>query len=342
MLKRVLIVKTSSLGDVIHTLPAITEAKKQYPDIIFDWVVEESLQEIPKLHPAVDKVIPVAIRRWRKHWLKHLKNKEIQEFIKKLKSNNYDLIIDAQGLFKSALITKFAKGKVVGLDRKSAREGWIAPLFYKKSYKVEKSQHAIDRVKQLVASALGYRVEQSTINYGLSYCWNPLSQTKTICFLHATTWQSKHWPSEYWRQLAELLAKDGFKIVLPWGNEIEKEKAQAIQLGFPHVSLLPKMSITQLADYFSSLSAVVSVDTGLAHLAAAIEVPTVSIYGSTNPSLTATKGKHQLHLKVNYACAPCLKRQCQYKQNEHTIYPPCYTTVTPKLVANALLELIQS
>ncbi|TNF68295.1 MAG: lipopolysaccharide heptosyltransferase I [Gammaproteobacteria bacterium] len=340
MPKRVLIVKTSSLGDVIHTLPAITEAKKYHSDIIFDWVVEESLQEIPKLHPAVDRVIPVAIRRWRKSWLKHFKNKEVQAFLKALKKEDYDLVIDAQGLFKSAMITKFAKGNVVGLDRKSAREGWIAPLFYKKAYDVKKGQHAIDRVKQLFAHSLDYKTDQATIDYGLSYCWDKTKQNKTVCFLHATTWQSKHWPADYWRQLAELLAKENYKIVLPWGNEKEKERAQAIQLGFSHVSLLPKMSITQLAEYFSSLSAVVSVDTGLAHLAAAIEVPTVSIYGSTNPSLTSTKGKNQLHLKAHYHCAPCLKRQCQYDQKDHVIYPPCYETIPPTLVLNALLELV--
>ncbi|MCF6807808.1 lipopolysaccharide heptosyltransferase I [Thiotrichales bacterium 19S9-12] len=339
MSKRILIIKTSSLGDVIHTLPAITEAKKHHPDIQFDWVVEEPFQEIPKLHPSVDRVIPVAIRRWRKSWFKHFKNKEVQSFIKSLRLEKYDLVIDAQGLFKSALISRFAKGKVVGLDRHSAREGWVSRIFYNKSYHVKKGQHAIIRVKQLFAKCLDYVSDDNAIEYGLSYRWDKEKASSRICFLHATTWQSKHWPEIYWRTLAELSGKAGYQVVLPWGNEKEKERADRIANGLDHVEVLPKMTITELAEYFSTLAGVVSVDTGLAHLSAAIEVPTVSVYGSTNPNLTSTKGVNQVHLGADYACAPCLKRQCQFDQKEHNVYPPCYQTVDPDKVWGNLKKL---
>ena len=151
---KVLLVKTSSLGDVVHTLPALTDAQRAIPGIRFDWVVEEGFAEIPTWHPAVDQVIPVAIRRWRKSPWQTLRSGEWRRFKARLRETRYDLVIDAQGLLKSAWLTRYVKAPVAGLDRDSAREP-LAARFYDRCYAVPREQHALERVRQLFAQALG-------------------------------------------------------------------------------------------------------------------------------------------------------------------------------------------
>ncbi|HIQ53746.1 MAG TPA: lipopolysaccharide heptosyltransferase I, partial [Pseudomonas pachastrellae] len=145
---RVLLIKTSSLGDVIHTLPALTDAARAIPGIRFDWVVEEGFAEIPSWHPAVDAVIPVAIRRWRKKPLQAVRSGEWGNFKRRLRETQYDLVIDAQGLLKSAWLTRYARAEVVGLDKSSAREP-LAARFYQRRLAVAWGQHAVERTRQL-------------------------------------------------------------------------------------------------------------------------------------------------------------------------------------------------
>ncbi|MAL35291.1 MAG: lipopolysaccharide heptosyltransferase I, partial [Pseudomonas sp.] len=163
---RVLLVKTSSLGDVIHTLPALTDAQRAIPGIQFDWVVEEGFAEIPAWHPAVAQVIPVAIRRWRKHPLQTLRTGEWRRFKARLRETHYDLVIDAQGLLKSAWLTRYVKAPVAGLDRDSIREP-LASRFYDRRYAVPRERHALERVRQLFAQALGYSIPEMIADYGL-------------------------------------------------------------------------------------------------------------------------------------------------------------------------------
>ena len=153
---QVLIVKTSSMGDVLHTLPALTDALQAIPDIRFDWVVEEGFSQIPTWHPAVDRVIPVAIRRWRKNWFGNDTRQQRCDFKRTLQERRYDVVIDAQGLIKSAaLITRIAKGNKHGPDCKSAREPF-ASWFYNVRHEIDKQQHAVERTRELFAKSLGY------------------------------------------------------------------------------------------------------------------------------------------------------------------------------------------
>ena len=217
---KVLLVKTSSLGDVVHTLPALTDAQRALPGIQFDWVVE-GFAEIPAWHPAVAQVIPVAIRRWRKHPLQALRKGEWQRFKARLREGRYDLVIDAQGLLKSAWLTRYVKAPVAGLDRESAREP-IAARFYDRCYAVPRDQHALERVRQLFAQALAYPLPQDVADYGLDREQMAApSDQPYLLFLHGTTWPSKHWPEAYWRELAERMSDFGWAIRLPWGNAEE-------------------------------------------------------------------------------------------------------------------------
>jgi heptosyltransferase-1 len=347
---RVLLIKTSSLGDVIHTLPALTDAMGALPGIQFDWVVEEGFAEIPTWHPAVANVIPVAIRRWRKNLWQILKNGEWRQFKQRLRDTRYDLVIDAQGLLKSAWLTRYVKAPIAGLDKTSAREP-MAARFYDRPYAVARGQHAVERLRQLFAQALGYQVPAGLGDYGLdrSRLLTATNDAPFVLFLHGTTWDTKHWPELYWRQLAERMIGRGLEVRLPWGNPSEKARAERIADGLDNAVVLPKLNLAGVARVLASAQGCVAVDTGLGHLAAALDVPTLSLFGPTNPGLTGAYGRSQVHLAADYpACAPCLQKKCTYRptpEDQRQVdtereWPMCFTRLNPERVANQLGALL--
>ncbi|MFJ4393666.1 lipopolysaccharide heptosyltransferase I [Pseudomonas sp. NPDC089396] len=345
---RVLIIKTSSLGDVIHTLPALTDAAHAIPGIRFDWVVEEGFAEIPSWHPAVDRVIPVAIRRWRKNLWQTLKSGEWKAFKQRLREHKYDLVIDAQGLVKSAWLTRYVKAPVAGLDRFSAREG-LASRFYDRRLSVAVGQHAVERVRQLFAMALAYDLPEGIGNYGLDLDRLQLPPAAPyVVFLHGTTWATKHWPEAYWRELAERLGRRKLQVRLPWGNPAEKARAERIAQGLNNCEVLPKLNLAGVARVLAAAKACVAVDTGLGHLAAALDVPTISLFGPTNPGLTGAYGRVQVHQASDFPCAPCLQKKCTYKPSADDLrrfdlkreWPLCFTRLNPEHVASRLSALL--
>ncbi|AZZ46924.1 lipopolysaccharide heptosyltransferase I [Pseudomonadaceae bacterium SI-3] len=328
---RVLLVKTSSLGDVIHTLPALTDAQRAIPGIQFDWVVEEGFAEIPAWHPAVAQVIPVAIRRWRKHPLQTLRTGEWRRFKARLRETRYDLVIDAQGLLKSAWLTRYVKATVAGFDRDSIREP-LASRFYDRCYAVPRDQHALERVRQLFAQALGYSIPEMIADYGLDRGQLATAgEQPYLLFLHGTTWPSKHWPEAYWRQLAERMSEFGWAIRLPWGNAEEKARAERIAQGLPSASVLPRLNLGGVAKVVAGARACVAVDTGLGHLAAALDVPSISLYGPTLPGRVGAYGRSQVHL-----CAPGPNAG---KGDRHK---PCFDGLSAEHVASELKALLRS
>lgn len=355
---RVLVVKTSSLGDIIHTFPALSDAQKNYPEIQFDWVVEESMQNIPGWHKAVAKVIPIAQRRWRKHKAKTVLQGEFLRFIQTLRETHYDLIIDAQGLLKSAWIGCFARGTRAGYSWKSAREP-IASLFYQHSAKIARQgSHAVERVRALFAECLHYTVPKTSPEYGI--CIDRLStpnpnlnpnqdnsaqEKPYVVFIHGTTWDTKHWPETYWITLGKMLSEQGYSIKLIWGNEQEALRAKRIAIMVKKAEVLPKLELEQVASLLLHAKMVISVDTGLGHLAAALNVSTISIYGATDPLRTGTYGLNQIHLQADkgmFACSPCLSKVCRYpKTNDIHATPPCFSSVTPNQVMQSIEQLIK-
>lgn len=340
---RVLIVKTSSMGDIIHTLPALTDAGKAYPGIRFDWVVEENFAEIPSWHPLVERVIPVAIRRWRKKILSPGTRHEIAQFCKTLRSVQYDLIIDAQGLFKTLWIAGLAKGPLCGLNRHSAREP-LTSLFYRKKYAASWKWHAVTRLRALFSQALGYTLPETMADYGLDrecFIETKVTSDDYLVFLHGTTWATKHWPEEYWIALAEMAHQQAaLRIKIPWGNEIERARAERIAAK-GRAEVLPRLSLKEMAAVLAGAKAIVAVDTGLGHLAAALNVPTVSLYGPTDPTEVGAMGASQMHLSATFPCAPCRSRECTYRgAAERIVEPPCFGTVRPMDVWNACRSIL--
>ena len=294
---RVLIVKTSSMGDVLHTLPALTDAQQAIADIQFDWVVEEGFAQIPSWHPAVDRVIPVAIRRWRKAWFSAPIKAERKAFRDAVRLQNYDVVIDAQGLVKSAaLVTRLAHGIKHGMDWSTAREP-LASLFYNRKHHIAKQQHAVERTRELFAKSLGYAKPQSQGDYAIAQHFlneRNADARQYAVFLHATTRDDKHWPEAKWRELIGLFNHAGIRIKLPWGAPHEEARARRLAEGFDYVDVLPRMSLGDVARILAGAKFVVSVDTGLSHLTAALDRPNVTLYGPTDPGLIGGYGKNQV------------------------------------------------
>lgn len=339
---RVLILKISSLGDVIHTLPALSDAQQAIPGIQFDWVVEEAFKEIPTWHPAVNKVITIAHRRWRKAPLTSIFSKEFKSFIQDLRAENYDLIIDAQGqVLKNTWLSYLAKGKRYGMDWQSVREP-IASLFYQHKIHVPKGQHAVERTRQLFAQVLGYPTPKSTGRYNINreQRFHTKIDPKRLMLLHGTSWITKEWPLVYWQQLIQLAKIDDYTLRLTWGNSTEKARAEKLAQNQPHVTLLNKLDLKDIGTELAACAGVIAVDTGLCHLSAALNIPTVSIYGPTSSTLTGAYGDSQHYLNADFKCAPCLLKQCKWDQ-QGDIHPPCFATLPPEKVWQAMKDTLK-
>ena len=295
----VCLVKTSSMDDVLHTLPALTDAQNALPDITFDWVVEENFAEIPRWHGAVKRVIPIALRRWRKQPFSTNTQQAWKRYRTLLQENQYDAVIDAQGLVKSAFFaTRLAQGTKYGYNRQCAREP-LASFFYDHRFYVAYQQHAVERIRQLFSLSLGYELPQTPGDYGIArHFTNHAIEKPYIVFIHATTRADKYWLEDEWKKTAEkLTALFDVEIRFPWGNEQEHQRAQRITNGLDKTTVLPKLTLTELADQIANAKAVISVDTGLAHLTAALDKPNITLYGATDPKLIGTYGKNQIYIK---------------------------------------------
>lgn len=288
---RILLVKTSSMGDVIHNLPLIADIRAHHPHAVFDWAVEESFAEIPRLHPAVSTVIPTALRRWRKQ-LGHAGTwREMAALRRQLQAEPYDCVLDTQGLLKSALISRLAHGPSHGQDRRSAREP-LAAMLYQHTHYSSRQQHAVTRNRELAALALGYAVPTTLPDYGLQP--QPLAQAIAgielpqayVVGLHATSRDSKLWPVPHWVTLGNELRQQELALVLPWASAIEQARALLIASQVPGALVLPRLGLSSLAGIIAGAKAAVGVDTGLAHLAVALKRPTIAIYTDTDPQLT--------------------------------------------------------
>jgi len=363
---RVLVVKTSSLGDVIHTQPAVTDAARALPGIRFDWVLEEAFAEIPSWHPAVERVLPVALRRWRRQPFAATTRRQWRAFRAALDAVEYDLVLDAQGLLKSAWLARKARGPLHGLDCRSAREP-LASFAYAHRHAVPWGRHAVRRVRELFAAALGYELPANAVGdddgadsadaaaYGLdrgrigacgAHCARAdtgLGEIPCLVFLHGTTWPTKHWPEEYWRELAGFALAEGFQVRLPWASDAERARAGRIAAGRDGVRVLPKLTLAGLAVELAAAAGCVAVDTGLGHLAASLGVPALSLFGPTNPALTGAWGR-QTRLASDLECAPCLKKTCPLRVaagDEPRVEPPCFARLPPVRVWEALVPLLK-
>ena len=282
---RICLIKTSSMGDVIHALPVVSDIKQALPAARIDWVVEEAFADLPALHAGVDRTLPVALRRWRKSLSAAQTWRQIRQFRAELRSRGrYDTVLDLQGLYKSALIACAATGPRVGFSFRCTREP-LAALTYARRYSVDMKVHAIERLRQLAAQAFGYslvglprfQITAPPADAHVPACTGPY-----LVLLHATSRAEKLWPTMRWQELIIALVERGYRCVLPWGNDAEREQAMSLAATRSAACVVPvRLTLKQCTALLAGADAVVGVDTGLTHLAAALERPTISIFGAT-------------------------------------------------------------
>jgi heptosyltransferase I len=282
----ILLIKTSSLGDVVHNLPVVGDIRARFPRARIDWVVEEAYRDIVGMHPGVHRAIPVALRRWRGNILNPAHWREFGQFRRALAGVRYDSVIDTQGLIKSALLARSASGKRHGYAAASAREP-LAARFYDCTHVVPRDLHAVARNRRLAGLALGYEVP-AVLDYGIAVPAGaaPVEFGPYCVLLHATSSSGKLWPEPAWERLVAELARLGYASILPWGNAAERARSERIARIQREAVVPPAQGILGMAGLLSGAEAVIGVDTGLSHLAAALGRPVVALYCGTHPRLT--------------------------------------------------------
>jgi heptosyltransferase-1 len=294
---RILLVRLSSLGDVLHTFPAVTDLRRAHPGATLDWVVEEAYAPLARMHPGVSRAIPVAFRRWRRRALARGTWREFIAFRRTLREHAYDAIVDAQGLVKSAVVAHLASGPAHGYGPGTARER-LAAWFYDFTYEIPREEHAVHRYRTLLARALDYRL-QGGIDYGIVAPAAPVfAPSGPYCvLLHSTARAEKLWPEEAWLEVGRALAARGLACVLPWGNLSERRRAKRLEGALPQAVVPPQLSMEEVAGLIGDAVAVVGLDTGLMHLAVALAVPVVGIYCNSEPARTGPLGPGRIAIR---------------------------------------------
>jgi heptosyltransferase I len=286
---RILIIKTSSLGDLVHMFPAVSDMHKSSPRARIDWVAEESFAELPGWHPAVGSVIPVALRRWKHAPAGSATWSELRASIAALRRESYDLVIDAQGLLKSAVIARCARGMRWGYDSRSIREP-LASVFYQQRAAVSLHQHAIIRNRLLCAQVLGYDITALPLDYGLNLdaavAPSLALHHPYVMAFHGTSRADKEWPEQHWVAFAHAMQQHRLQLLLPWGSAVEKSRAHRIAAAADNSVVLPRLTLTQIAALIRDARGVIGMDTGLIHAAAALKRPVLALYPATRPELT--------------------------------------------------------
>jgi heptosyltransferase-1 len=336
---KILLVKLSSLGDILHLFPAVSDLRRHFPDGEIHWLVETPFAEVVGWQSAIDKVIPVPLRAHKKIWWK------IPALLRKLRqqlqAEKYDYVIDAQGLLKSAILARLAGSPTFGFAFGSARES-MAVWLYQKTTKIPEGLHIIEKNRRLIANIFSFGIDQPA-DFGLNvfrqkYMQAGLPSTLKInigqtyiVMLHGTTWNSKYWPENSWKELISLFARQGLNCLIPWGNEMELERAHRLQVaGGKYAQVLPKISLTEMMNVLLHSMGFISVESGIGHLAAALDIPGIMLHGPTDPAYSGILGKECEHLTSGIACSPCFRRDCPILNEEGT--PPCQRIITPHQV----------
>ncbi|WP_101757506.1 lipopolysaccharide heptosyltransferase I [Oceanicoccus sp. KOV_DT_Chl] len=348
MSKRVLLIKLTSMGDLMHALPALTDASRAFPGIQFDWVIDEAFADVASWHPSVNRIIPSAHRRWKKNLRQSIINGELKHFYQQLNQDDYDVIIDGQNNIKSATTILLRRGKAHGLDKFSIKEK-PASWAYHIKHRADQSLHAISRQRLLFAQAIGYDLPDTIADFGIDKNRLVLPPDfelpeRYLFFVHNASWSTKLWPDSHWDTLINQASSAGYQVLLPCGNDEELLRAQQLAASHDNAISLPKLPLTQVAAILNKAAGAVCCDTGLCHLAALLDIPAVSLYGPTDAKLIGATGLNQQHLIANdteFPCSPCYKQVCSWYDSDQPM-SACMQSLQPLKVWDSLSSLINN
>lgn len=286
---RILIVKTSSMGDVVHALPAVSDIRRHRPGITIDWLVEAPFAAIPRLHPAVTRVLPLSWRKWRKSLFKRETREAMAALRAELRAERYDLVLDLQGLLKSVMWGLQARGPLVGYDRDSIREP-MAALCYQRTAKVSRELHAVERCRRLAAAHLGYGLPVSAPSFDITPpvgSWR--APVLSAALIPCASRPEKLWPEAHWIAIGQRLQRAKLKPVVIWGSDEERQRAERIAAGCDGL-VPPFLSVADTAAVLGQARQIIGLDTGFSHLGAAFGAPTIGIYCDHEPGLAGITG----------------------------------------------------
>ena len=287
------------MGDLMHALPALTEAKEHITDISFDWVVDKNFASVPSWHPLVDKTIVTDHRNWRRQLFSKKSRESLQQVLSEINGTQYDLVVDMQNNLKSALVSFLSKHRVTGMDAKSVRE-YPAHLAYSTKINVDKDLHAIERQKKLLAEALDYSYSMKNVDYGalLETFIEPNINlpNKYVVLVQNASWITKQWSIAKWQKLVKYFDGKNIKMILPSGNLNELERAKEIASISTNAQAIDLMPLNEIAYIIKNANFCICSDTGLAHLSALSGTPSITLYGPTETALIGTYGKNQIHI----------------------------------------------
>ncbi|HZS79904.1 MAG TPA: lipopolysaccharide heptosyltransferase I [Herbaspirillum sp.] len=285
---KILIVRVSSLGDVVHNMPMVADIRHHYPDAHIDWVVEEAYADLVRLNPHVREIIPIALRRWRKSLVSTATRTEIAGFYRRLRREAYDFVFDTQGLLKTGAVMRMARlmpaGMRAGLANATEGSGYeaLSRIFHDRSIPADLHMHAVTRARTVAAATLGYTLDDA-VDFALQEpasmptpAW--LSRQAYAVFFHGTARAAKQWDRNNWVVVAQALAERGLPVWLPWGSAAEKQAAEDLAARMPQATVLPALSLMEAVTLARHAALVVGLDTGLTHIAAAYCRPTVELY----------------------------------------------------------------
>jgi heptosyltransferase-1 len=341
---RVLIVKVSALGDVVHALPVLDYLHQVSPGIEIDWVVEEGNRELLEGNSLLRRVHHVRTRAWRQNLLS-LKNwREIAKVKKELDDAHYDITFDLQGNLKSGLITWLSGSeRRYGFDRDNVREP-LNLIFTNNQVPLRRQDsHVSARALRVVSVPFGKDyagMKLATDIYtspeddaSAEALLSTLSDGLVFLFHYGTTWETKLWREEGWVELGKLL-QDKFQdstILFSWGNEGERAAAERIAAAIKgNARILPRLTLKGLCAFLKKMDLVVGGDTGPVHMAAGVGTPTVSFYRATDAKRNSPNGKNQLHVQSPLHCRACLRKECDRDRQ-------CRESIT----AEALMQCVE-
>jgi len=344
---KVLIVKVSALGDIVHALPVLAYLHEACPGLTVDWLLETGFAPILEGHPLVNRTLHLDTRGWRKQGVR-ASVKGALHVISALRRERYDVVLDLQGNSKSGLFTWLSGApKRFGFDKSQVREALNLLATNHKAIMAADCHYIGLRYLQIARTAfpagpdvplcgplpVSGRAAETVASWLDCHGLHP----GTFFVIHyGTTWETKKWPLEQWCELVSKMARQGRSLVLTWGSDDERRAAETMAHASQGRAVIwPRGSLPELVALLAAARLVIGADTGPVHIAAAVKTPTVSLFRVTDSERNGPPGEGHVRLQARMDCSPCLRKECE---RDHE----CGRSITVDAVFKAVFELLSA